>query len=401
MFIRQPSVFSFEDALKLQPMSRLEMVMNTLDLKPILAMVPDYRTGPKGYSFEAKLRALLAARIERIIGMAALVRRLKYDPVFRFACGFDVIGPVPSEAAFSRFNDEVTKMKGLEPVFQSLVSLAETMELIDGSAVSIDATKLDAYEKSKPQKYVSPDGQNADWGVKRNTDGNKTKWFGYKLHQSVDAKSGLPLAITITSASVHDTQPVVELMNKTRANLAGNPSYWVMDAAYDSLNIYETVMNDFHAQAIIALNHRGAKQPKAGYDFDGTPVCSAGFKMTYWGHHHGINKFRCPHVLGKVDCPFGSAWCSSSNYGLVVKTKAKDDPRMFNTPHRGSSNWKQLYNQRTASERCFGRQKEHLGLDEIRHRGVEKVETHAYLCNIALLATVIAINTPEKANVAA
>jgi hypothetical protein len=189
-------------------------------------------------------------------------------------------------------------------------------------------------------------------------------------------------------------------MNKTRANLAGNPSYWVMDAAYDSLNIYETVMNDFHAQAIIALNHRGAKQPKAGYDFDGTPVCSAGFKMTYWGHHHGINKFRCPHVLGKVDCPFGSAWCSSSNYGLVVKTKAKDDPRMFNTPHRGSSNWKQLYNQRTASERCFGRQKEHLGLDEIRHRGVEKVETHAYLCNIALLATVIAINTPEKANVA-
>jgi ferredoxin len=65
------------------------------------------------------------------------------------------------------------------------------------------------------------------------------------------------------------------------------------------------------------------------------------------------------------------------------------------------SNWKQLYNQRTASERCFGRQKEHLGLDEIRHRGVEKVETHAYLCNIALLATVIAINTPEKANVAA
>jgi IS5 family transposase len=209
LFIRQPCVFSFEDALKLQPMSRLEMVMSTLDLKPILAMVPKYRTGPKGYRFEAKLRALLAARIERIIGMAALVRRLKYDPIFRFACGFDVIGPVPSEAAFSRFNDKVTKMKGLEPVFQSLVSLAETMELIDGSVVSIDATKLDAYEKSKPQKYISPDGQNADWGVKRDTDGNKTKWFGYKLHQSVDAKSGLPLAITITSASVHDTQPVV------------------------------------------------------------------------------------------------------------------------------------------------------------------------------------------------
>ena len=83
-------------------------------------------------------------------------------------------------------------------------------------------------------------------------------------------------------------------------------------------------------------------------------------------------------MLGKVDCPFGAAWCSSSNYGLVVKTKVKDDPRLFNTPHRGSSNWKQLYNQRTASERCFGRQKEHLGLDDIRLRGIKKVKNDGF-----------------------
>lgn len=401
MFIRQPCVFSFEDALKMQPASRLEMIMNTLDLEPVLAMIPDYRIGPKGYRFEAKLRALLAARIEQICGIAALVRRLKTDPVFRFACGFEVIGAVPSEATFSRFIEQISAINSLEPLFKSLVSQAVTMELIDGSVVSIDATKLDAYEKSMPQKYISSDGQSADWGAKRDTDANKIKWFGYKLHQSVDTKSGLPLGVVITSASVHDSQPVIELMNKTRTNLLNTPAYWVMDAAYDNMEIYETVKNDYHAQAIISLNHRGAKQPKAGYDFDGTPICSAGFKMTYWGHHHGVNKFRCPHVLGKVDCPFGSAWCSNSNYGLVVKTKVKDDPRMFNAPHRGSSNWKQLYNQRTASERCFARQKEHLGLNDIRHRGVKKVETHVYLCNIALLATVIAINTKAEAILAA
>ena len=168
-------------------------------------------------------------------------------------------------------------MDGLEPLFQSLVSRAEVMELIDGSVISIDATKLEAYEKSKPKKYISPDGQSADWGAKRDTDGNKIKWFGYKLHQSVDSKSGLPLAFTITSASVHDTQPVYELMNKTKAALAHNPCYWAMDAAYDSVDIYETGRNEHHAQAIIPLNHRGAKQPKAGYNFDGNPVCSAGF----------------------------------------------------------------------------------------------------------------------------
>ncbi len=66
---------------------------------------------------------------------------------------------------------------------------------------------------------------------------------------------------------------------------------------------------------IIAMNKRGAKQPPVGFDWDGTPLCSAGYRMVYWGSCRGVNKFRYPHVMGKCDCPFGSAWCSDS---LVV-----------------------------------------------------------------------------------
>jgi len=66
-----------------------------------------------------------------------------------------------------------------------------------------------------------------------------------------------------------------------------------------------------------------AKEPEAGFDFDGTPIYSAGFKMVYWDHDKDVNKFRCPHILGKCDCPYVSAWCSQSNYGMVIKARVK------------------------------------------------------------------------------
>ena len=98
--------------------------------------------------------------------------------------------------------------------------------------------------------------------------------------------------------------------------------------------------------------------------------------------------------MGKCDCPFGSSCCSDSNYGLVIKTRAKQDSRLFCTPHRGTTNWQKLYNKRTTVERCFGRLKEHLGLETgLNVRGIKKVESHAYLCAIIMIATIIAVNT--------
>ncbi|MDD4802665.1 MAG: transposase, partial [Syntrophomonas sp.] len=106
-------------------------------------------------------------------------------------------------------------------------------------------------------------------------------------------------------------------------------------------------------------------------------------------------------ILGKCDCSYGSAWCSQSNYGMVIKTRVKDAPRLFCTPHRGTDNWRKLYNKRTGVERCFGRLKEHIGLDNLTLRGLAKVKTHAYLCAISLLATVIAVNSVKKEQIAA
>jgi IS5 family transposase len=229
-------------------------------------------------------------------------------------------------------------------------------------------------------------------GVKQNTDGNKIAWFGYKVHIATDTKSELPIAVAVTPASIHDSNMALDIIKQVEENVITHPRYYLMDSGYDSADIYTAVGYDHHAQAVIPLNLRGAKEPKAGFDFDGTPICSAGLKMVYWGHDKDVNKFRCPHILGKSACAYGSAWCSESNYGMVIKTRVKDDPRLFCTP---------IGELRTGVERSFGRLKEHLGLDPSTLRGMAKVKPHAYLCAISLLATVIAVNSVKKEQIAA
>ncbi len=396
MNIRQGYVFSFEDALRIQPQSRLEKIINTLDLKPVLDKLnkPDKgNLGPKSYPVYAMLNALIAMRLENMNGFTQLVERLKYDAYLRYVCGFEVFGETPSISTFSRFYSRLVEQNCLKALFSSLVKQAEQMGLLELNAVAIDSSKVEAYEKAVPQKKIAPDGKSANWGIKSDTNGNPIKWFGYKLHIATDVKSGLPLALKVTPASNTDASVVEELLEQTADNTSSKINYYLMDSGYDQHSVYSLINDKYQAQAIIALNNRSAKQPKAGLDWDGTPICSAAYRLIYWGSYKGENKFRCPHILGKCDCPFGSAWCSESNYGMVVKTRTKDDPRLFCSPHRGTSNWQKLYNLRTYSERCFSRFKENLGLETGLTVGkIKKVETHAYLCAITMIAAVMAVN---------
>ena len=400
MNIRQGYVFSFEDAINLQPRSRLEIILATLDFDDVITVLSknnEKHRGPTGYLVEHKLKALIAMRVYNMATFTELVERLTHDPVLRYNCGFDVFGKVPSIATFSRFYEQLSQSEVLSELFNEQVKTAESMGLLDTSSIAIDASKVDANEKSVPRKNIKDDGQSANWGSKLDTNGNQITWFGYKLHIATDVKSELPVALSITPASTNDGIMAENILEECRNNLNSKPQYYLMDAGYDQKSIYELIRKNYKAQAIIPLNHRGAKEPPEGLDWDATPICSAGYRMTYWGGSNGVNKFRCPHVMGKCDCPFGSSWCSASNYGMVVKTRARQDSRLFTVPHRGTSNWKLLYNKRTGVERCFGRLKEHLGLETgLNVRGIKKVKTHAYLSVITMIASVVAINKDKS-----
>lgn len=122
------------------------------------------------------------------------------------------------------------------------------------------------------------------------------------------------------------------------------------------------------------------------------PMCSGGFPLTFWGRDGDKLKCRCPHVMGKVDCPHGSTWCSSSNYGYTLKVNVKENPRLYPGLPRDSKRFKELYNLRSSVERCNHRLKNHVMLESLRSPGRMAAGTHFKLCATVLLAGTIAVN---------
>ena len=109
-----------------------------------------------------------------------------------------------------------------------------------------------------------------------------------------------------------------------------------MDSGYDYKSVYDAIINQFEAIPIIAYNQRGSRTAPEGLDDSLHPTCSGGNKLVYWGLDGDYMKFRCPHILGKCNCPHGSAWCSSSNYGYTLKINRKENPRQVGYPLRSS-----------------------------------------------------------------
>jgi len=400
MIIRQQCLLSYDELMKSVPKSKLVMILDEIDVAPVADKMkkPKDSKGPKGYAPELFLYALIAMQVEQIKTIAGLVKRLSTDFSFKYACGFGLVDSVPSESAFSRFLSKLSDESSLEELFHSLVLSAKKAGIIEGSIIAIDSTKLSAYEASKPKKEIIDDGKHPNWGMKRDTNGNKIRWFGWKLHILCDSKSELPLDIKITPANIHDGTVAISLIEHFLASYKETfkPSYYLMDSGYDYDYIYRDIINRFEAIPIIAYNPRGSKAPPVGLGEDLHPICSAGYKLVYWGKDNSHMKFRCRHVLGKVNCPFGSNWCSSSNYGYTLKINYKENPRQIGYPLRSSKTWKTLYNKRTSVERLNGRLKEHLNLNHFHSKGIKKAFTHSLLNSIAIIAGTIAVNKKHQ-----
>ena len=395
--IRQECLFPFEELVNLSETDKLIRILDPIDLKPLVKEIkPKSNKGPTGYNPEAILRAFLVQHIEKIPNRADLVSKIDRSPYLRYVCGFSITGRVPSEATLSRYYQKLSETEELESLMNNLLDQSMNLELLNFETMAIDASKLESYERAKPRSKIDKKNDfTPDWGTKFDSHKNQITWYGWKIHAAVETKSELPIALTLTPANHADKTQAIPLIEKVNDFLAerglNRPKYWTMDSGYDYKDIYQNILFKQKGQAIIPINKRNAKQPPAGfYDFKGTPVCSGGHKMYYWGHYNGVNKFRCPHICGKVECIHGTKWCSNSNYGRVTKTRPKENPRYISIPHRDSRNWKQIYNKRTSVERTFSRLKEHLNLENLTVRGAKKVKTHLLLSSISLIAARIA-----------
>ena len=96
-------------------------------------------------------------------------------------------------------------------------------------------------------------------GTKKNSQGYKESWIGYKLHLDV-ADGQIPVSCILTSASAHDSQVAIPLAEMTARRVTN--LYDLMDSAYDAVAIHAHCRALGHVP-IIDLHPHGSSDRKA------------------------------------------------------------------------------------------------------------------------------------------
>lgn len=261
----------------------------------------------------------------------------------------------------------------------------------DGSAVHIHAQShghrvTDSDDPDACTTRYSAAGANIGW------DSDTGQWYygftEYNISQyNPNLKIDLPAFMTLEYASRHDSLTGVSATAQMLdMNRYIHPKYMCFDSAHDAKPMY-TFLNSRHIIPIIDLNKRRLAQFKNMIDGDkdytvnenGIPVCRAGYEMAFDGcdYTRMRNKFRCPmkrhnRNSKKIEsCPYGN--CTDSSFGRVVYTFMKDNPRYFGPVPRGSKKFKDIYKNRTCTERINNRILNNYHLHDMRVRDYAKV----------------------------
>lgn len=86
MYIRQTTLFSFEEIIKFQQQTKLELILEQIDVSVFIKELKkrDNSRGPKGYKPETMIYSLIAMQVEKINSIKDLVLKLKENPVLRY-----------------------------------------------------------------------------------------------------------------------------------------------------------------------------------------------------------------------------------------------------------------------------------------------------------------------------
>jgi len=213
------------------------------------------------------LHSFIAKAVWNLATTRALLERLAHDASLRRLCGWERRAQIASESTFSRAFDEFAAGELPQQIHEALVKKELGEKLI--GHVSHDSTAIDGREKPAPKAVKSEpaakkrgraekgQGRRAakrlelqprrtlqenvaelprlcDRGCKRGSKGTRRFWVGYKLHLST-GDGEIPLGAILSSASLHDSQAAVPLLQMTAQRVSS--LYDLMDSAYDAAAI--------------------------------------------------------------------------------------------------------------------------------------------------------------------
>lgn len=260
----------------------------------------------------------------------------------------------------------------LEKVFDQLVVRISFEKFIkenfvlsgDGTSVHIHSSRYghavkNPTDKQHTHRYTAPDadiGWDSDEG---------RYYFGFTMFAicfHVTEGIDIPMFIAQRTASQHDVLtaiPVIAQMLDVNPNL--KPKYFCFDSACDAEAIYSFLRH----RGMLPIIDRHPKRlllkdiiafPRTEYDADGKPleyinregkaICAGGFEMYRDGYDKskGAIKFCCP----SSNCPLAKDGKACRKvFNIYDKTSYK----FFGPVQYRSDDWKELYKNRTSTER--------------------------------------------------
>jgi hypothetical protein len=275
-------------------------------------------------------KAHLLRRLRQIPSERMLVRQLWKDPRLSRICDIEKNEPPYGIAVLSRFRSRVGPERLMRIVDHAVEMLVEKGR-IKGETLALDSTFVKAYSRRNLDNrtgYSDPESR-----VGRAV---KMRDLGYRLHLAVDAKSELPVAMTVASANENEKKHSLGLFEKASCHV--KPKKLLADPQYSSQSLRDMALKQGTVPVI--------PYPR--------------------------NQQKSVKGILRIDRKFES---------------------------HGPQELRRAYRKRVAVERIFSRLKNLAGLKEHSLRGLAKITFHSQLCILIMLFTAQAafnIHKPGK-----
>lgn len=281
---------------------------------------------------------------------------------------------------WTRVLERLLDLMVVQPSYDKYIQDGEDFILSgDGSALHIHSSPHGHHvenpvDDQHTHRYTAPD---ADLGWDSH---EGVVYLGFTLY-TMSFHSGkhgidLPMFIAQRTASQHDSlTTITATAHMLDINPSLLPKYMCFDSASDAAHIHQFLR---HRGTIPIIDwnprHTDPDNPYAKHPIKnalkdengnslehlnekGIPVCACGKEMVRDGYDTSkmATKYRCPFIMGRMDsCPY-SGKCTDSPYGRVIKTYDKTDYKLFGPVMYGSEQWKEIYKNRTCTERINNR----------------------------------------------
>lgn len=381
--------------------------------------------GQPAIPYAAFSAACLLKLNEHLVSMGELRQYLLEHPAFiwllgfplvasrRYRCGFDPQASLPTERHLSRLLRKVPHA-ALQFLFRDsarlLLGFFASRGIRAGECISLDTKHILAWvQENNPKANLQqrfdnthqPKGDpDCKLGCKRRHNQRSSRsepaptpasqplsgsglsvgefYWGYGSGTVVTKVPGFGeflLAELTQTFDQGDVSYFFPLMQQTEQLLGFRPRFGTFDAAFDAWYVYEYFFreDDPAAFAAVPFSEKGGyKSHQRRFSPQGLPLCKAGLAMPLQFTYHDRTVSRVAHERGKYVCPLlfphpSGLTCpiqhpNWAKHGCTVTMPTSIGARLRYELDRDSQRYREVYNQRTATERINSQAKA-LGIE--------------------------------------